>query len=75
MKRMLLLLYFAVMLFALSGCLIQPDPTLEPLTITDGVIPFGTVQPLPTEEPTQSPTAKPTATPDTWSSRRRGARL
>ena len=52
MKRALLLAYLSAMLFALSGCLIQPDPTLEPLTIHDDVIPFGTVQPLPTDVPT-----------------------
>ena len=66
MKRTLLLLYLLALLFALSGCLIQPDPTLEPLTINEGVIPFGTVQPLPTQEPTAAPTQKPTATPDSW---------
>ncbi len=66
MKRALLMLYLCAMLFALSGCLIQPDPTLEPLTIGEGVIPFGTVQPLPTNEPTKAPTQKPTATPDSW---------
>ena len=66
MKRALLLLYLAAMLFTLSGCLIQPDPTLEPLTIGEGVIPFGTVQPLPTDAPTPQPTAAPTATPDSW---------
>ncbi len=66
MKRVLLLVYLAVMLCVLSGCLIQPDPTLEPLTINEGVIPFGTVQPLPTQQPTTMPTQKPTATPDSW---------
>ncbi len=66
MKRALLLAYAVVMLFALTGCLIQPDPTLEPLTITEGVIPFGTVQPLATEIPTPAPTAAPTKTPDSW---------
>ena len=66
MKRALLMLYLCVMLFTLSGCLIQPDPTLEPLTIGEGVIPFGTVQPLPTQAPTKAPTQKPTATPDSW---------
>ena len=66
MKRALLMLYLCVMLFTLSGCLIQPDPTLEPLTIGEGVIPFGTVQPLATQAPTKAPTQKPTATPDSW---------
>jgi len=66
MKRALLLAYLSAMLFALSGCLIQPDPTLEPLTIHDDVIPFGTVQPLPTDVPTPTPTVSPTATPDAW---------
>ena len=68
MKRALLLTYLAVMLFCLSGCLIQPDPTLEPLTITEGTIPFGTVQPLPTATATPVPAATPSPTPDTWSS-------
>lgn len=66
MKRALLLIYLLVMLFALTGCLIQPDPTLEPITITEGVVPFGTVQPLPTDAPTPSPTPAPTKTPDNW---------
>lgn len=66
MKRMLLLLYLTAMLFALSGCLIQPDPTLDPITIEEGVIPFGTVQPLATHTPTPQPTTAPTATPDNW---------
>ena len=66
MKRALLLIYLLVMLFALTGCLIQPDPTLEPITITEGVVPFGTVQPLPTDAPTPSPTPTPTKTPDNW---------
>ena len=66
MKRMLLMLCLLAVLPGLTGCMIQPDPTLEPLTITEGVIPFGTVQPLPTDVPTPGPTAVPTPTPDKW---------
>ena len=55
-------------LFSLSGCFIQPDPTLDPLVITEGVVPFGTVQPLPTGTPTPAPAATPTPTPDAWQS-------
>ena len=50
MKRGLLAAMLAAMLFLLSGCFIQPDPTLDPLVITEGTIPFGTVQPLPPEQ-------------------------
>ena len=68
MKRGLLAAMLAAMLFLLSGCFIQPDPTLDPLVITEGTIPFGTVQPLPTNTPTPVPQEKPTPTPDTWQS-------
>ena len=55
-KRLGLAAMLAALAFSLSGCFIQPDPTLDPLVITDGegTIPFGTVQSLPT--PTPSPT-------------------
>ena len=67
----------ALLIFVLLGAgvywivrngIIEPDPTLEPLTIVENAMPFGTVQPLAT--PTPSPTAEPTAspTPDTWTS-------
>lgn len=68
MKKILLLLMLAAMLVTLSGCFIQPDPTLDPLTITEGTIPFGTVQPLPTQTPTPVPEATPSPTPDSWTS-------
>ena len=68
MKRILLVLLLAGLLFTVSGCFIQPDDTLEPLTITEGTVPFGTVQPLPTPTPTPVPAATPTPTPNTWSS-------
>ena len=58
-KRILLLLMLSALLMTLSGCFIAPDPTLEPLTITEGTIPFGTVQPLPTNTPTPAPAATP----------------
>ena len=67
MKRIALTLMLAGLLLALTGCFIQPDPTLEPLTISEGTIPFGTVQPLPTNTPTPVPAATPTPTPNTWS--------
>ena len=66
MKKLYLMAMLAAMLFLLSGCFIQPDPTLDPLVITEGVIPFGTVQPLPTSTPTPVPASSPT--PDAWQS-------
>ena len=66
MKKLILTAMLAAMLFLLSGCFIQPDPTLDPLVISEGVIPFGTVQPLPTSTPTPAPENQPT--PDTWQS-------
>ena len=54
------------LLFSLGGCFIQPDPTLDPLEITEGTIPFGTAQSLPTPTPTPVPAQTPTPTPDTW---------
>ena len=68
MKRILLAAMLSSMLFVLSGCFIQPDPTLDPLVITEGVVPFGTVQPLPTNTPTPKAEATPSPTPDTWQS-------
>ncbi|MGN0990946.1 MAG: peptidoglycan-binding protein [Candidatus Ventricola sp.] len=68
MKKLVLTVMLTAMLFLLSGCFIQPDPTLDPLVITEGVIPFGTVQPLPTNTPTPVPESQPTPTPDTWQS-------
>ena len=62
MKRLILALMLAALLAMLTGCFIQPDPTLEPLTINEGTIPFGTVQSLPTNSPT--PVPAPTPTPD-----------
>lgn len=68
MKRFVLTMMLLAMLVTLAGCFIQPDPTLDPLTISEGTIPFGTVQPLPTPTPTQEPEATPSPTPDTWQS-------
>ena len=67
MKRLTLALMLAALLALLTGCFIQPDPTLEPLTINEGTIPFGTVQSLPTNSPTPVPAATPTPTPNSWS--------
>ena len=66
MKKLALGAMLAAMLFLLSGCFIQPDPMLDPLVITEGAIPFGTVQPLPTSTPTPRPQSTPTPTPDSW---------
>lgn len=51
-KKMALAAMLAGMLGSLTGCFIQPDPTLDPLQISDGTVPFGTVQALPTNTPT-----------------------
>ena len=67
MKRLTLALMLAALLALLTGCFIQPDPTLEPLTINEGTIPFGTVQSLPTNTPTPVPAATPSPTPNSWS--------
>ena len=66
-KKMMLCAMLAGMLATMTGCFIQPDPTLDPLEISDGTVPFGTVQSLPTSTPTPIPQATPTPTPDTWS--------
>ena len=63
-RRTLLAVSLAAALFTMTGCMIQPDPTLDPLTINEDAMPFGTVQPLPTNTPTPEPAASPT--PDTW---------
>ena len=68
MKKICLAAMLAAMLFLLSGCFIQPDPTLDPLVIHEGVVPFGTVQPLPTNTPTPVAENQPTPTPDAWQS-------
>ena len=67
-KKMALAAMLAGMLGGLTGCFIQPDPTLDPLQISDGTVPFGTVQALPTATPTPVPQSTPTPTPDTWQS-------
>lgn len=67
-KKRLLAGMLAALALLLGGCFIQPDPTLDPLVITDGegTIPFGTAQSLPTPTPTPTPQATPSPTPDTW---------
>ena len=60
-KRAVLALMLSALGVLLTGCFVQPDPSLEPLTLSDGTVPFGTVASLPTAEPTPSPV--PTATP------------
>ena len=66
MKKVLFAVMLAGMLPLLGGCMIQPDPMLDPLVITEGTIPFGTVQPLPTNTPTPEPAATPTPAQDDW---------
>ena len=63
-KRGLLGALLAGVLLSAGGCMMQPDPTLDPLVINEGAVPFGTVQPLATGTPTASPAPSPT--PDTW---------
>ena len=67
-KKLALAALLAGLLGGLTGCFIQPDPTLDPLQISDGTVPFGTVQALPTNTPTPAPQNTPTPTPDTWQS-------
>ena len=64
-KRAALAALLAAALPVLTGCVVQPDPSLEPLTLNDASVPFGTVSSLPTAEPTPSPQAAE-ATPDPW---------
>jgi len=66
MKKLALAAMLTAMLFLMSGCFVQPDPMLDPLVITEGAIPFATVQPRPTNTPTPVPTSAPTPTPDSW---------
>ena len=58
-KKVALAAMLAGMLGSLTGCFIQPDPTLDPLQINDGTVPFGTVQALPTNTPTPVPQSTP----------------
>ena len=57
-KKALLGVMLAGMLATMTGCFIQPDPTLDPLEISNGTVPFGTVQSLPTSTPTPSAQAR-----------------
>ena len=66
LKKIMIAGMLLALLALLSGCMIQPDPTLDPLVIQEGVMPFGTVQPLPTKQPTPTPQATPSPTPDSW---------
>ncbi len=66
MKKLALAAMLIAMLFLLTGCFITPDPTLDPLVITEGAMPFGTVQPLPTNTPAPAAQNTPTPTPDSW---------
>lgn len=67
-KKALLAALMLLLAGTLSGCLIQPDPTLDPLAIDEGdnaALPFHTSVPLPTREPTQAPVT-PTPTVNNW---------
>ena len=67
-KKVQLAALLLVLTGTLSGCLIQPDPTLDPLAIdegTDSAIPFSTSVPLPTGVPTEIPVT-PTPAVNTW---------
>ena len=66
MKKLALAAMLTAMLFLMSGCFVQPDPMLDPLVITEGAIPFATVQPKATNTPTPKPAETPTPTPDSW---------
>ena len=66
LKKIMIAGMLLALLMLLSGCMIQPDPTLDPLVIQEGVMPFGTVQPLPTNAPTPTPQATASPTPDPW---------
>ncbi len=67
MKRWMLIAALLFMLSALSGCMVQPDPTLNPLSIDENAVPFGTVQSLPTPSPTGTLEPTPSPTPYEWS--------
>lgn len=60
------MLMLAGLSVTLTGCFIQPDPTLDPLEINEGTMPFGTMHALPTPTPSPVPQATPSPTPDTW---------
>lgn len=68
-RSLLLAALLATVLSVFSGCLIQPDPTLDPLAIDSGdegaVAPFSTAAPLPSGAPTPVP-ATPTPGTDNW---------
>ena len=66
LKNLILAGMLALLLLLLTGCFVQPDPSLAPLTISDPSLPFGMVTALPTGTPTPEPTAAPSATPDPW---------
>ena len=70
MKKGMLALMLSALALLLTGCFVQPDPSLEPLTLSDGTVPFGTVSSLPTAEPTHSPEPEPSPTPDDWQQNR-----
>ena len=60
-RRALLAAVLTAALYALTGC-VQPDPSLQPITVSDPSVPFGTASALPTATPRQTP--EPTETPD-----------
>ena len=64
-RKWKLALLLLTALLALSGCAVQPDPTLEPLQISNEV-PFGTAVPILTAAPTPEPTPSPEPTMEAW---------
>ena len=65
-KRVGLMGMLALCLMLLSGCLVQPDPSLTPITVSDPGLPFGQVTALPTLAPEATDTPAPTAEPEDW---------
>ena len=56
----------AACLCLLSGCFVQPDPSLTPITITEPGLPFGSVTAIPTAEPKLTPAPEETPEPEDW---------
>ena len=61
MKMALLFLMLAVLLVSLTGCFVEPDPVLKPLTTAEQALPFGTLEALPSATPAPAATPAPTA--------------
>ena len=66
MKRTVFAGMLMLSLCLLTGCLVQPDPSLTPITITEPGLPFGSVTAIPTEEPKATPAPEATEEPEDW---------